>query len=455
MIRKIDQLRLAILAIGVVISVLLIAVSAVFANAYGARRAGDDAAALHRAETMLASAAIVRTQVGQAALVATYVANQPAQDANAVLVARAEAAAALVDYRQAAELYAESYSAGVTATSDLIATYEQSASALLAAVDAGDLENANSMLESSLNPAYDAAVASVATDRDATVNDLAAAQTMVGRISEISRFLVAFLIPSAAILLYRWAARRQKQQADLETRLEAQRALNKAKDEFVASVSHELRTPLTSIYGFAQLLAEGGYQDANTTSELVELIRGEADELSRMVEDLLTAARADAGALAFHLQEFEAGEAVERALAPLIKSGVALELDVAEAEIYADDFRFRQIIRNLVSNARRYGAEPIGVRGVALGWGYRVTVYDHGEGVAPHVSDRLFQRFVHQGHQPLLVGSVGLGLSIVRILAEGMGGNVAYERVDGETRFVVMVPLAGEASVVAPQELAS
>ncbi len=139
----------------------------------------------------------------------------------------------------------------------------------------------------------------------------------------------------------------------------------------------------------------------------------------------------------------------------MLKSGVALELDVAEAEIYADDFRFRQIIRNLVSNARRYGAEPIGVRGVALGWGYRVTVYDHGEGVAPHVSDRLFQRFVHQGHQPLLVGSVGLGLSIVRILAEGMGGSVAYERVDGETRFVVMVPLAGEASAVAPQELAS
>ncbi len=69
--------------------------------------------------------------------------------------------------------------------------------------------------------------------------------------------------------------------------------------------------------------------------------------------------------------------------------------------------------------------------------------------------DRLFQRFVHQGHQPLLVGSVGLGLSIVRILAEGMGGDVRYERVDGETRFVVQVPLAETASVAPPQELAS
>lgn len=455
MIRKIDRLKLSILLIGVVVSILLIAVSAVFANAYGARRAGDDAAALHRAETMLASAAIVRTQVGQVALVATYIANQPGEDAGAADVARAEATAALADYEEVGALYAESYALEGSETAALITAYQASAEELLAAIDRGELETANALLDSSLNPAYSEVIANVATDRDSTVNDLAAAQTVVGRISEISRFLVAFLIPSAAILLYRWAAKRERTQADLETRLEAQRALNKAKDEFVASVSHELRTPLTSIYGFAQLLAEGGYQDPNTTSELVELIRGEADELSRMVEDLLTAARADAGALAFHLQDFEASEAVDRALAPLLKGGVALDLDVQPAQIHADDFRFRQIIRNLVSNARRYGAEPIGVRGVDLGTGYRVTVHDRGEGVASHVSDRLFQRFVHQGHQPLLVGSVGLGLSIVRILAEGMGGGVSYERAEGETRFVVMIPLAGEAGGALPEQLAS
>ena len=455
MIRKTDRLKLAVVLIGVVAAVLLIAVSAVFANAYGARRAGDNAAALHRAETMLASAAIVRTQVGQAALVATYVANQPEQDVLAAEVARAEAAAALADYEQVAGLYAEAYAVEGTGTAELITAYQSAATELLAFVDGGELETANDLLGSSLNPAYTEVVASVASDRDDTVNDLAAAQTVIGRISEIARFLVAFLIPSAAILLYRWAARRERHQADLETRLEAQRALNKAKDEFVASVSHELRTPLTSIYGFAQLLAEGGYEDPSTTSALVDLIRGEADELSRMVEDLLTAARADAGALAYHLQDFEAGEAVERALAPLLKAGISLELNVETAEIYADDFRFRQIIRNLVSNARRYGGEPIGVRGVVSAEGYRVTVYDHGEGVAPHVSDRLFQRFVHQGHQPLLVGSVGLGLSIVRILAEGMGGGVSYERANEETRFVVVIPLAVAARMAPRQELAS
>jgi len=65
----------------------------------------------------------------------------------------------------------------------------------------------------------------------------------------------------------------------------------------------------------------------------------------------------------------------------------------------------------------------------------------------------MFQRFVHQGHQPLLVGSVGLGLSIVRILAEGMSGNAAYERVDGETRFVISFPIADSAAADQPEEL--
>ena len=185
MIRKTDRLKLVILLVGVVVSILLIAVSAVFANAYGARRAGDDAAALHRAETMLASAAIVRTQVGQAALVATFVANQPGEDVFAVEVAREEAAAALSDYEEVALLYAESYSVDATLTAESIAAYSDRANELLATVDSGDLETANALLESSLNPAYNEVIASVAADRDSTVNDLAAAQTALNPLGRV------------------------------------------------------------------------------------------------------------------------------------------------------------------------------------------------------------------------------------------------------------------------------
>lgn len=451
------RLKFAVVTGGILVAILLIAVSAVFANAYGARRAGDDAASLHRAETMLSASAILRSQAGQAVLVATYVAETPGSDPEDARFALDEAAAALAQFDEVSLLFAESYEIAGTADESAVLAFGDVARRAIGSLKVGDLVAATSLVPAVMDETYGTLTDRVTAARDGTVNDLAEAQTVVGRVAEISRFLVAFLIPSAAILLYRWAARRQQRQQELETRLAAQRELNKAKDEFVASVSHELRTPLTSIYGFAQLLGDGGYQDAAVTKELVDLIRVEADELSRMVEDLLTAARADAEALAFHFEDFEAQEGIHKALAPMMKAGAEFQIDAETAIINADDFRFRQIIRNLVSNARRYGGEPIGVRGIAVGGSYQVTVYDHGDGVAPHVEERLFQRFVHQGHQPLLVGSVGLGLSIVRLLAEGMNGAVSYERAGGETRFIVTMPLAAAGAAgedPAPERLA-
>lgn len=446
------RLKIAVVFGGIVTAVVLIAVAAVFANAYGARRAGDDAAALHSAETLLSSSAVLRAQMGQLALVTTY---EEALDtgSESAAQARTEAESALASAKAAFSTYSGAYDVTASGAELLATAFFGTAETLFATLDQGQLEAANGIVSGELNNRYVDLIEQVRFDRDRTVNDLAEAQTNIGRISEISRFLVAFLIPSIAILLYRWAANRQQTQRELEMRLEAARELTKAKDEFVANVSHELRTPLTSIYGFSQLLVEGGTEDRAATRDLLYLIRSETDELSRMVEDLLTAARADAEALSFHLEDFSVADAVGNATEALVKSGHVYRIDVDDAIIHADDFRFRQIIRNLLSNARKYGAEPIGIRGSSDGTSYRLVVFDSGEGVPEHVSERLFQRFVHQGHQPLLKGSVGLGLSIVRVLAEGMNGSVGYERVAGETRFIVSVPLAKQRSV--PTALAS
>jgi K+-sensing histidine kinase KdpD len=70
------------------------------------------------------------------------------------------------------------------------------------------------------------------------------------------------------------------------------------------------------------------------------------------------------------------------------------------------------------------------------------AVVDDGEGIPVELEARLFERFIHQGQQTAVKESVGLGLSIVRSLIEGMGGNVYYEREDDETAFVIVLPLA-------------
>jgi two-component system OmpR family sensor kinase len=110
--------------------------------------------------------------------------------------------------------------------------------------------------------------------------------------------------------------------------------------------------------------------------------------------------------------------------------------------INADQLRTRQILRNLLSNARRWGGDNIRVSAQEIGATAVLIVADDGPGVPSDVETRLFTRYIHEGDNPLTAGSIGLGLSVVKILAEGMAGEVRYERSGGWTRFVVELPLA-------------
>ena len=133
-------------------------------------------------------------------------------------------------------------------------------------------------------------------DAAASVTD---ATDLMSRIANLAAFVIAFLIPATAILAYRRIAKNQLRLAEvqLDARLDAERDLVKAKDEFVASISHELRTPLTSIYGFSELLIEEGLVDPEYSMELISMINDQSSELHRMVEDLLTSARHEAGTI--------------------------------------------------------------------------------------------------------------------------------------------------------------
>jgi len=125
-----------------------------------------------------------------------------------------------------------------------------------------------------------------------------------------------------------------------------------------------------------------------------------------------------------------------------VRSGAAIAIQAEPGQIRSDRLRFRQVIRNLLSNARKYGgANARVVGGEVSGW-YEIRVEDDGDGIPDELSERLFQRYLHEGDMPTVLGSVGLGLSIVSALAEGMGGAVWYERNAGWTSFVVRVPLA-------------
>ncbi len=291
-----------------------------------------------------------------------------------------------------------------------------------------------------------------ARDRDAAL--LANSREASGRIGRVAAFLTAFLLPLGAMLAYRVVLRRQLQLAEvqLEARLEAEREVVRAKNEFIANISHELRTPLTSIYGFSLVLLEQGFIDPQMSEDMVSLINRESAELGRMVEDLLVAAQEATSRVALVRSDVDVAAEVEAVVEPFARLDHPIDVAIEPGTVAADQLRVRQIVRNLVSNAAKHGGDDIRIIGDPDGDEYRLVVEDDGAGVPDEMAERLFSRFVHEGDQALTAGSVGLGLAVAHSLAHAMGGSLRYRRAEGRTSFVLRLPLAAVGELSAALE---
>lgn len=217
----------------------------------------------------------------------------------------------------------------------------------------------------------------------------------------------------------------------------------RSKDELIASVSHELRTPITTIMGMALELHEHVHAFGEPErSELTALIADQSRELSDIVEDLLVAARADADSLAVRPQVIDAAEEVQRIIAT--RRGEPADLEVAGRPVlaWADPLRFRQIVRNLLSNAARYGGPLVRVVLERRDRTVHVEVIDDGAGIPEHQRERVFQPYatVDGGGVP---GSIGLGLPVSLRLARMMGGDLTYRYAGGCSVFELTVPVPG------------
>lgn len=280
--------------------------------------------------------------------------------------------------------------------------------------------------------------------RSVLAGRMSAASDQQNRVAQVASFAVAFLVPLSFMVVYRFAARRRARTARLQAELRRQVEVSTAKNELIGSLSHELRTPLTSIYGLAGAVDESP-DDLAFMREMNGLILSEAAELDRMVTDLLTAAKADSDGLRFTPGSTDVASELAAVVTPLVRQGTELTVTVEDGLMaWVDRFRFRHLLRNLVSNAAAHGSAPITVTAVGRGGRVSVEVVDNGDGVPPDIEARMFERFVHTGHDSLVAGSVGIGLSIARVLADGMNGTVTYERRDDTT--VLRVDLPAEVS---------
>lgn len=234
--------------------------------------------------------------------------------------------------------------------------------------------------------------------------------------------------------------------------------LNKLQSEFLTNVSHELRTPLTSILAFTELLEQNTGLSEEERRQNLRDINESAGQLLQMINNLLDAARLEAGRIRLEKRECHplkmAGESA-RAVMPLAaKKGLRLCLDVAAdlPAMLADEERIRQVLINLLGNAVKFTpAGGIITLGAGLCPGQeslvRFWVTDTGPGISKQEQTRIFARF-RQG-ESALAGSMpgsGLGLYLARKMVEMHGGTIEVNSETGQgATFLFTLPVGGSA----------
>jgi two-component system phosphate regulon sensor histidine kinase PhoR len=228
-------------------------------------------------------------------------------------------------------------------------------------------------------------------------------------------------------------------------------ALERARQEFLTNVSHELRTPLSSIKLMLETVLQSG--DVEAQNMFVPQALAQVDRLTALVGRLLEQARAESGKIVLQIEEFD----LEEVAGPIISSfapqaasaGVALDLESARpAIVEADRDRLSQIFVNLIDNALRYtpAGGSIAVT-LDVDEGYAIiTVRDTGIGIPykdlPYVFERFYVVDRSRTRQSAQPSGAGLGLSIVKLIAEAHGGSVAAKsRLGRGTTFTVRIPL--------------
>jgi signal transduction histidine kinase len=232
-----------------------------------------------------------------------------------------------------------------------------------------------------------------------------------------------------------------------------------ARDEFLSIASHELKTPLTSLALQSEsLLATANRFGAEALVRKAEVVGRNVDRLTRLVASLLDITRITAGRLELDLEDVDlaalAGEVVDRFQDEAARAGCAIALDAPGPVVGRwDRLRLDQVLTNLLSNAVKYApGQPVSVRVSGDGARAELTVRDRGIGVSEADQRRIFDRF-ERAVSRRNYGGFGLGLWIVRQIAEALGGSVRIESAPGEgSMFTVELPRAAVAVAPRPEE---
>ena len=246
--------------------------------------------------------------------------------------------------------------------------------------------------------------------------------------------------------------RREVLEREQAARAEAERH-SRTKDDFIAVLSHELRTPLNAILGWASVLLRTDPRPDSVKG--LKAIERNVKTQARIISDILDVSRINAGKLRLLREHADPAEIATNALGPLRASidekqlRLTLDFDAGRGRAWIDPGRFEQIFWNLMTNAIKFSGRggEIRVRLARSGPRLVLTVQDFGAGIEPGFMPQLFERFTQEDSPGNRThGGLGLGLSIVRHLAELHGGSIHACSAGAGQGTTMIVELAVEAA---------
>jgi heavy metal sensor kinase len=225
---------------------------------------------------------------------------------------------------------------------------------------------------------------------------------------------------------------------------------------FMADASHELRTPVAIIRGESEVALSSELRTADEYRESLAIVQDEGKRLARIVEDLFTLARADAGQYPCETSNMYLDETISHCVRSVdslaSQRGLELDYETSAPELFftGDEGLLERMTLNLLDNAIKYTARggSIRVRLDRNGDSCRVAIADTGRGIPTEVQPRIFERFFRadpaRSRDGGRNGSAGLGLAIARWIAELHGGTLVLEKSNSEgSTFVISLPLSG------------
>jgi two-component system phosphate regulon sensor histidine kinase PhoR len=237
--------------------------------------------------------------------------------------------------------------------------------------------------------------------------------------------------------------------------LSRMRQLQTVRQDFVSNVSHELRTPLAALRALVDTLRDGALDDPPMAQHFLDLMEGEVDSLTQMVQELLELSRIESGQVPFEFKSVSATKLLQEAIARLKpqseRAGVRLTMALPDdlPDVWADAQRVQQVVMNLIHNAIKF-TPASGSVDLSAEWVddyVIVVVKDTGVGIPVADLSRIFERF-YKSDRSRSGGGTGLGLAIAKHVIQAHGGEIWAESIEGQgSIFYFTLPIAGEGSV--------